>query len=85
MSAVKESYSSKELAEILQVSRQAVEKRAGRDCWESEKCAGKRQYPLATLPEDVRAAVALAQVKAMEVEEQGSPSMSSLHYQNEKR
>jgi putative transposase len=68
MNAVKQAYTSKELAEILSISRQAVEKRAARDEWTHEKREGKRQFPLATLPEDVRAAVGLAQAKAAEAQ-----------------
>ncbi len=69
MNAAKDAYSTIELAEILQRPRKAVLRRAERDSWTSQPRAGRgggKEYPHATLPEDVRAAICLAQAKAVE-------------------
>jgi putative transposase len=69
MNAAKDSYTSAELAPILSLTERAVRDRATRDAWTSIKRTGRgggKIFPLATLPEDVRAAIGLAQAKAVE-------------------
>lgn len=69
MHVAKDIYTSAELAPVLGVTERAVQLRAGRDSWPFNKRAGRgggKVYPLTTLPEDVRAAIALAQAKAVE-------------------
>lgn len=76
MNAAKETYTSSELAPALGVTERAIQFRAKRDSWPFEKRVGRgggNVYPLATLPEDVRAAITLAQAKAMETEESTAP------------
>lgn len=69
MNAAKDSYTSAELAPIMALTERAVQIRAKRESWLSQPRAGRgggKVYPLATLPEDVRAAITLAQAKAVE-------------------
>ncbi len=76
MNAAKDAYPSRELANLLAISRQALEKRAKREGWPSEKRSGRgggKEFPLSTLPEDVRAAITLAQAK--EVEAKSAPTV----------
>ncbi len=81
MIAVKEVYTPAEVAQVLVLTDRAVRDRAKRESWPSVPRAGRgggREYPLATLPEDVRAAVALAQAKAAEGKQAPQPSASSV-------
>ncbi len=67
MIAAKDAYTSAELGSVLVLTERAIQLRAKREFWPSRPRSGRgggRVYPLATLPEDVRAAVALAQAKA---------------------
>ncbi|MDP3425759.1 MAG: DNA-binding protein, partial [Humidesulfovibrio sp.] len=51
------------------LTERAIQIRAKRESWPSVKRSGRgggNVYPLATLPEDVRAAITLAQAKAVE-------------------
>lgn len=69
MIAVKDLYTPAELAPVLCLTERAIQMRAKREGWPSVPRAGRgggKAYPLATLPEDVRAAIGLAQAKAME-------------------
>ncbi|PKN06642.1 MAG: transposase [Deltaproteobacteria bacterium HGW-Deltaproteobacteria-8] len=67
MNAATEAYTSAELAPVLMLTERAIQIRAKRDSWPSQPRAGRgggKVYPFSTLPEDVRAAINLAQAKA---------------------
>lgn len=69
MNAVQNIISMEELARALQRTVSSVSRRAKREAWPSEARGGRgggRMYPFSTLPEDVRAAVTLAQAKTVE-------------------
>lgn len=58
----------REIADALQVSKQAIQKRGARGRWPHVEVTGKggriKKYPLSTLPPDIREAVALHQTLA---------------------
>jgi len=65
---MQEAYSARELAPVIGVSGEAVRQRALKDGWANRRRAGKRgrpelEYLAASLPEDVRAALAAAEAR----------------------
>ena len=68
MSVVKETYATSELTDILHITRQALEKRAGKESWPVEARQGQGggyAYPYATLPAEVKAAIARHEAEKM--------------------
>ncbi len=61
---MQDTVTAKEIAEVLRVSRQACQDRASKESWPFEEvsCRGgkRRLYPVRSLPEDVRQAIAAA-------------------------
>ncbi|MGE4192785.1 MAG: DNA-binding protein, partial [Pseudodesulfovibrio sp.] len=64
---MKDAYTTKELASQLAISRQALEKRAKREAWPSERRTGRgggKVWKLKGLPQDVRTAITLREAEA---------------------
>lgn len=77
MIAVKDAYTSAELASVLVLTERAIQLRAKRESWPSQPRAGRgggKAFLLATLPEDVRAAIAVTQAKAAHASDLSSAS-----------
>ena len=63
---MKDAYSSAEIAQVLKVSRRSVQERALKDDWpflDGTNRNGGRKYPLATLPPEVKTAIALREAE----------------------
>lgn len=62
-------YSMAEIAEALDISKQAAQKRANKEGWPSEKSGRGMAYPFDTLPADVQAAITVMEARAARKEE----------------
>ncbi|PJK02019.1 hypothetical protein CO615_03315 [Lysobacteraceae bacterium NML75-0749] len=78
-----------DIAQALGITYSAAKKRAAKLCWnyteQSVRGGKKRFYPVASLPEDVRTALAVAEARAQVAEAKAKPEAKAAEAAQEKR